>query len=47
MDTEAVKTGVVFLPPVGEDVQFHQLVRLLSGILVAAAERRKSVKTKT
>lgn len=33
VDTEAVQTRVLLLTPVGEDVELHSLVHLLSGIL--------------
>lgn len=33
VDTEAVQTRVLLLTPVGEDVEFHGLVHLLSRIL--------------
>lgn len=42
MDTEAVQTRVLLLTPVGEDVEFHGLVRLLSGILQGEGLRRLS-----
>lgn len=33
VDTEAIQTRVLLLTPVGEDVELHGLVHLLSGVL--------------
>lgn len=33
VDAEAVQAGVLLLTPVGEDVEFHGIVHLLSRIL--------------